>query len=183
MRCNIGIEHGNYEFRKNVLLRKTTNEGFVRGFKAFEGSPITVVANTIIGYPGETEDLIWDSIHLNRLLSPYVDSVNGFIFAPYHGTPLREKAIKEGYLSDDVIVDVGTTSGSLLTMPSLSDERLRGLQRAFPLYVKLPERYYADIKMCERLDDKGNAAHKELLNLYREKYMGRKEGSEWNDLH
>jgi radical SAM superfamily enzyme YgiQ (UPF0313 family) len=183
MRCNIGIEHGNYNFRKNVIKRKTKDEELIEGCKAFENTSITVVANTIIGYPGETEALIRESIAFNRKVAPYVDSTSAFIFAPYHGTALRDKAIKEGYITDDVIVNVGTTTGSILKMPNLTNEKLRGLQRTFPLYVKLPKENYADIKRCETFDDEANAIFNNLLKIYQERFLDKKKGNDWVDLH
>jgi radical SAM superfamily enzyme YgiQ (UPF0313 family) len=183
MRCNIGIEHGNYRYRKDVIFRKTKDSEILEGFKAFEGTSITVVANTIIGYPGETEELIRESLTFNRKLAPYIDSITANIFAPYHGTVLREKAVNEGYISDDLIVETGTTTESLLKSPYLSNDTLKGLLRTFPLYVKLPESYYSDIRRCEKLDDKGNALHKELLGIYQEKFINKKRGNDWEDLH
>jgi radical SAM superfamily enzyme YgiQ (UPF0313 family) len=183
MRCNIGIEHGNYNFRKNVIKRKTKDEELIEGCKAFENTSITVVANTIIGYPGETEALIRESIAFNRKVAPYIDSTSAFIFAPYHGTPLRDKAIKEGYITDDVIVNVGTTTGSILKMPNLTNEKLRGLQRTFPLYVKLPKKNYADIRRCETFDDEANAIFNNLLKIYQERFLDKKKGNDWVDLH
>ncbi|KJR43928.1 Fe-S oxidoreductase [Candidatus Magnetoovum chiemensis] len=183
LRCNIGIEHGNYDFRKNVIKRRLTDDKIIEAFKAFEGSSITIVANTIIGYPGETEELIRSSIEFNRQIAKYIDSITVNIFTPYHGTPLRERAIELGYLSDDVIVKEETTARSLLNMPHLSNETLKGLLRTFPLYVKLPKSYYPDIARCEKLDEEGDNLYKELLELYRKEVLGKKKGNEWEDLH
>ena len=183
MRCNIGIEHGNYRYRKDVINRRTKDSEILDGFKAFEGTSITIVANTIIGYPGETEDLIRESLEFNRKLAPYIDSITANIYAPYHGTILREKAVKEGYISDDIVVGTCTTTESLLKSPYISNDTLKGLLRTFPLYVKLPMSYYPDIRRCEKLDDKGNALYNELLELYQEKFINKKRGDDWEDLH
>lgn len=174
IRCNIGIEHGNYNFRKDVLKRATRDEELVEAFKVFEDTSITVVANTIIGYPGETEELVRDSIAFNRKIAPYVHSISAFIFAPYHGTLLREKAIQEGYITDDLIVNVGTTTDSVLEMPHLSNEKIKGLQRTFPLYVMLPKSYYPDISVCEKFDEVSNTTYENLLKLYHERNLVRR---------
>lgn len=175
LRCNIGIEHGNYDFRKNVIKRNTTDEELIKGFRSFEKTSITVVANTIIGYPGETEELIWESIRFNRKLAPYIDSISAFIFAPYHGTLLRGEAVRKGYIDNNLIVNAGTTTGSLMKMSHLPDKKLRGLQRTFPLYVKLPELYYPEIKRCERFDETSNALYEKLLNIYNDMTLKNKE--------
>ena len=177
LRFNIGIEHGNYEYRKNVILRQTTNEYLIERFKCFKGCSIPIVANIIIGYPGETEELIKDSIQFVRKIAPYFDALQVFIFAPYHGTKLRDKAINEGYIKDDVIVNAGLISGSVLQSPHWTDERLKSIQRTFPLYVKLPKKYYKDIKRAENYDDEGRKIHNDLIKLYQSEYM-KKEGSD-----
>jgi anaerobic magnesium-protoporphyrin IX monomethyl ester cyclase len=171
LRFNVGIEHGNYEFRKNVILRNTTNEVLLERFQCFEDAPMPIVANIIIGYPGETEELIWDSIKLTQSIAPYFDALQVFIFAPYHGTPLRDKAIAEGYITPDLIANSGLVSGSVLNSPHWTNERLKSLQRVFPLYVKLPEKFHADIKRCETYDDEGQKIFDDLVNLYQSDYM------------
>jgi radical SAM superfamily enzyme YgiQ (UPF0313 family) len=175
LRFNIGIEHGNYEFRKNVVLRRTTNEQLMERFQCFEGASMPIIANIIIGYPGETEQLILDSIELTRKLSPYFDALQVFIFAPYHGTRLRAKAVEEGYINSDQIVNSGLISGSMLKSPHWSNDRLKALQRVFPLYVKLPEKYYPDIKRCEKFDDEGEKIFEDLVDLYQSRYMRKRD--------
>ena len=155
LRFNIGIEHGNYEFRKNSILRRTTNERIIDNFKVFKGCSIPIIANIIIGYPGETEKLIQDSINLVRTIGPYIDAIQVFIFAPYHGTRMRKQAIDGGYINGDEIVNAGLISGSILKSPDWTNERLKSIQRTLPLYVKLPKKYFKDIKRAENYDEKG----------------------------
>ena len=176
LRFNIGIEHGYYQFRKEVILRRTTNERLIKQFKVFEGYSVPVVANIIIGYPGEDEKLIRDSIEFVRKIAPYFDAIQVFIFAPYHGTPLRTKSINEGYLKGDEIVNAGLISGSILDSPHWTNERLKSIQRTFPLYVKLPKKYHADILRAENFDEKGQNIFNDLVEIYRTDYM-KKEGS------
>ena len=44
--------------------------------------------------PDETRDLIFDTINFVRKLPDTIDATGAFIFAPYHGTPLRTLAIE-----------------------------------------------------------------------------------------
>ena len=105
LRFNIGIEHGNGEFRARVLRRKVSDEVMIRAFRAaaeYSGE-YTCVANSIIGLPTETPDLAFDTIELNRQLPDEIFAAGAFIFAPFHGTALRELAIQHGFISPDLI--------------------------------------------------------------------------------
>jgi anaerobic magnesium-protoporphyrin IX monomethyl ester cyclase len=176
LRFNVGVEHGNFEFRKNVIKRRTTNQQIKDKFKLFRGCPIPVIANIIIGYPGETEELIQDSLRLIREIADYFDAIQVFIFAPYHGTPLRQVAIEKGYINGSEIVNAGLISGSILKSPHWTNEQLKSIQRTFPLYAKMPERYFPDIKRAEKFDDEGRAIFDDLVKIYQEEYM-KKAGS------
>lgn len=83
-------------------------------------------------------------------------SVN--VFVPYHGTVLREMALKEGWLDPDRQT-TSVIAESILTMPPpyLSGQEILSLQRVFPLYVRLPESRYPEIRRAESLDKEGDA--------------------------
>ena len=70
-----------------------------------------------------------------------MEATGAFIFAPYHGTPLRELAIKKGYIKEEDIVTLGITgedeNKSMLNMPHLSSEEIGGLAKTFSYYTKL----------------------------------------------
>ncbi len=170
-RMNVGVEHGNEDFRKSLLKRQISNRKIIDSFKLLEGSGIFAVANFIIGFPDETRELIFDSIRLCREISPYVGSVSSFIFAPYHGTPLRKLCVDKGYIKGNEIVSIDTTRDSMLNMPQISSDELRGLARTFPLYVKLPEDQYSKIKLAEKEDKEGERVFEELAKKYREEIL------------
>ena len=50
----------------------------------------------------------------------------------------------------------------MLTMPTISKEEIRGLERVFGFYVKFPESRWNDIKVAEKFDDKGNTMFSKL---------------------
>ena len=105
LRANVGLEHGNEQFRRDVVKRKLKDVEITQAFNIIGSSSISTAANNIIGFPTETRDLIFDTINLNRTVSKNVDSVSCFIFAPYMGTPLRDMAVEKGYMSTDTLVD------------------------------------------------------------------------------
>ncbi len=135
LRFNIGIEHGNHDFRKDVLKRKVSNEKTIEafGYAAEYADKYTCVANSIIGLPMETPELAFDTIELNRRLPDEIVAAGAFIFTPYHGTPLRETSIQKGYISPELICTEtsNTSSRSLLNMPQFSPEQIQGLMRTF----------------------------------------------------
>ncbi len=62
--------------------------------------------NLIIGMPGETRELIMDTIHFTRTIKGF-DTVTVSIFTPYHGTVLRDIAVKNGWLEKNYITKQG----------------------------------------------------------------------------
>ena len=105
--------------------------------------------------PDETRDLIFDTINFVRKLPRTVDATGAFIFAPYHGTPLRTYAIEKGYINDDEICSLSNTSASMLRMPTISKEEISALAKVFSLYVKFPKERWPEIKIAEKNDDEG----------------------------
>jgi radical SAM superfamily enzyme YgiQ (UPF0313 family) len=163
-RVSIGIEHGNEEFRKSVLKKRFTNQQAIDAFNILEKYKIPVTVNNMIGFPGETRELAFDTIYLNRQLT--ADTTNCFAFKPYHGTSLRDVAIKKGYL--DPNVPVHSLVDATLDMPKFPKEEVNGILRTFPLYIKFPEERFDEIRVAERDDLK----YMELAKEYRKKCWG-----------
>ena len=170
-RMSIGLEHGNAEFRKKLLKKNFDNSQIIMASKMIASAGIPLTVNNIIGFPDETRELIFNTIELNRQLT--FDTANATAFTPFHGTPLHKLCLERGYISEDY------TTGSLnvdvaLDMPQLSREEVKGLQRTFALYVKLPRSYWPQIKRAERFDKIGNRYFNELKEIYKEKYFNGK---------
>ncbi len=170
LRGNVGIEHGNEEFRHEILNRKIKDEEIVRAFKIVGESNFSTAANNIIGFPKETRELIFDTIELNRDVSTDCDSVSCFIFAPYHGTFLRDLAVRERFLNKDTITDTNTFFSSALRMPQLSNEMLKGLQRTFSMYVRFPKSRWNEIELAEKLTPEGERIYERLSQEFQEKF-------------
>lgn len=145
----LGVESGNEEVRLKLLKKYVRDETIIKAFETLKKSKLKLVANNIIGFPYESRKEIFDTIALNRKLDLFSSTVN--IFSPYRGTELREICVKEGYMSKDTLA--GDYRGEcVLNMPQISKEELYGLQRTFPLYVKLPKFTYPLIRLAERSD-------------------------------
>ena len=146
-RIAVGIECGNEEYRKKVLLRNYSNAKLLEHLAYLDHGGIAFSLNNIIGMPDETRDLIFQTIGINRQVREF-DTLTVSIFTPYRGTKLRDYAVAKGYL-DAEAETVSTTSRSVLTMPSLSVDEIDGLMRTFPLYVRLPTSRWPEIKQAE----------------------------------
>jgi anaerobic magnesium-protoporphyrin IX monomethyl ester cyclase len=133
------------------------------------GIPYTL--NNIIGVPYDTRELLFDTISLNRQIGTF-DSLSVNIFIPYHGTPLREWAIKEDWLNPNRQT-TSVISEAIWEMPDpyLSAPEILAMQRVFPLYVSMDRSKYPDIKRAETFGEKGNALFETLSEeFYRTKY-------------
>ncbi len=172
LRMSMGIEHGNPEYREKVLRRKLTNERMLEAFRAVAGRTYAANGNSIVGMPEETRELIFDTIRFNRQLPPEIESSGAFIFSPYHGTPLRNLAIKNGYLDPESIVSLNNLEASMLDMPQLRRDETIGLARTFSFYAKMPEEAFPEIRSAEQFDEAGERQFSILQKRYQEQFYG-----------
>ena len=181
LRTSIGLEHGNSEYRKKYLKRNVSDEVQIRAFEILAEKKYVSSANCIIGMPDENRELIFDTINFMRKLPRNIEATGAFIFAPYHGTPLRELAIQKGYIKEEEIASISNTTHSMLNMPSISKEEISGLARTFSYYVKFPKSRWDEIKIAEQPTPEGDSMHKKLGAEFDKKY--RTEAGKMPDLH
>lgn len=113
-----------------------------------------------------------NTINFTRKLPKTMEGTGAFIFAPYHGTPLREMAIQKGYITEDEIVTLGYSGGdrSMLKMPHLSSDEIGGLAKTFSYYTKFPLERWDEIKVAEQFTPEGDKMHKKLGEEFDETY-------------
>ncbi|EHQ36870.1 B12-binding domain-containing radical SAM protein [Methanoplanus limicola] len=164
----MGLEHGNENFRKNFLRRRYRNEDFYEKISILSELEIGASINNIFGFPNENRELIFDTINTNRKLldiHPKLD-INIFLFEPYHGCFLHEICVNEGLIDDEFIVTEGTLNEtSILNFSKEHKMMLKGLVRTFPLYLRLPEKYWDKIRIAENDNPEGNEMLNELFKL------------------
>jgi len=170
-RISFGIECGNEDFRKRVLTRNVSNRQLIDQFDVISESGIAFSVNLIIGFPGETRELVMDTVEFVRSIGGY-DALTVSIFTPYHGTVLRDVAVKNGWLDGSTITQ-HTTSSSLLQMPSpyLSSKDIDGLVRVLPLYCYFPKTEWKKLREAEEFTEKGNAIFEEYAEVYRRNFL------------
>jgi len=185
-RMSIGVECGNEEFRKKKLNRYASNQEILSRLDILAKSGLVFSINNMLGFPDETRELIFETIEFNRKFSGY-DSLTVSIFTPYHGSKLREEAIRKGYL-DPEIITTHTASSSLLRMPQLSVEEIDGLMRTFTMYVGFPKKWWPHIEKAERFTPEGNAMFEKLKKIYHDVFFSGdqfhkpKKEPDWNQL-
>ena len=163
-----GIEQGNEEFRARMLNRHFPNKQMIESFKTVEKYGIKYTVNNIIGFPDETRELIFDTINVNRQINP--TTTNCFMFTPYKGTYLYQYCLEKGYLAKNASVHQ-LVDGAELKMDSITYQELKGLQRAFPLYAKMPKSEFDKIRIAERFDTEGNRMFQQLRKVYYERFF------------
>jgi len=167
-RVSVGLEHGNEDFRKNIVGKGFSNQRIIDVFKLLDQSSIPVTINNILGFPGETRDLVFDTIELNRQLG--TDSVNAYIFTPYRGTAMYNDAVSKGFINDTAETN-SIITGSILDMPTISQDEILGLVRTFSLYVKFPKEEWPEIAISENFTPEGEAAFAKLSERYYERFF------------
>jgi anaerobic magnesium-protoporphyrin IX monomethyl ester cyclase len=98
-RISFGIESGNEYVRNTIMNRKMSNEQIITAFSFAQKYGLETNAINIIGVPGETEEMIWDTIKLNRKIHPTTSGVN--IFYPYKGTNLGDECFRKGLVNEE----------------------------------------------------------------------------------
>ena len=164
-RIGMGIEHGNEEFRKNVINRKYSNKSAIEGVELIIKYDIHYSCNNIVGFPDETPKLHEDTVRLNRILAPH--SASASIFTPFYGTPLRKICIQKGYLKDPDYIAPSNTDSSCLDMPQFTKEEIMGKSRTFNMKITLPKDLWKDITVAENITPDGNRVYNDLLTEMR----------------
>ena len=164
----LGVEHGNEQFRKNILKRIYSNESVVRGVSILNKCGVGASLNNMMGFPFENQELIFDTIKLNKELFKINNKLefNIFMFLPYKGSELYDLCKKNGLLpNEDYTTGSSLRDESTLNFSKEYKEKLKGLMKTFNLYIKLPEKYYPQIKIAEQSDEEGAAMFKRLSQL------------------
>jgi radical SAM superfamily enzyme YgiQ (UPF0313 family) len=177
---NVGIEHGNEKYRREMLKRSMSNKLIIDALKILDNANLSVTVNNIMGFPDETRDLIFDTINLNRSIKSA--TINAYLYNPYPGTALYEVCKEKGYLpkeGDEKTIDTHLSTEAfpyfktILNLPTISKLELCGLQKTFVLYSKLPRYEFDRIKIAEQHTDEGNKMFDMLSKEYKDVIQGK----------
>ncbi len=118
----IGLESGNEELRASVLKRRMSNDEIRKAFALARKYGLDVYTCNMLGIPGETAEMIEETISLNRELQPA--GMQFSVFYPYPMTELYDVCVRGGYLEEGEKLDSYYERRSILQLPTLSDEEL-----------------------------------------------------------
>ena len=141
LKLNMGVEHGDYQFRKDVIGRIYENEKAINAFRIAREAGLSTTCNFIIGYPFETMENCMQSVELAAQLG--CNDTNAFIYTPYHGTPMRDMCVKAGFIEDELIVEMRhDDQGTYLNMPKpyMSREEIQFMYNNFVRLFRERER-------------------------------------------
>lgn len=125
---SFGIESGNQELLAHIDKKLNLEEAY-QTIKIAQKVGITTLASYVIGYIGETEESIRDTVRFAKRLN--TDVATFFVAIPLPGTALSKEAQEKGYLRPDATwldyAPFAETESVLLT-PEFPKGRLRELQ-------------------------------------------------------
>ena len=111
------------------MNKNISNAIYEKAFENCHKYDIRTTANAMIGLPFETESNILETAMFLKKLN--ARSVSLAIFAPYHGTRLRDLCVENGFIEDKIYEEIGINNSSLLNMPQLSKEKIEELYYKF----------------------------------------------------
>jgi len=129
----MGVEIAEESFRKGSLNRYVSQKQLIKAFDMLKDAGIKRTSYNIIGLPNQTEQMVLDSIALNRTLDP--DNITVAFYSPYIGTTEQLKAKELNYFNEyenNVDGQLRTVSKSSL----LTAERLNYYKKNFVRLVR-----------------------------------------------
>ena len=96
---SLGLETGSVDMRKGLLHKTTNNAVYVEAAALLKSKGVQCVTFNMIGLPNESQDDIFRTIAMNRLMQSDTQSVG--VFYPYKGTPIRDMMVQNEWMDED----------------------------------------------------------------------------------
>ena len=146
----LGVEAGSEWFKRNILKRNLSNKQLIKSFSLVHDYGIRTTANIMMGFPGEREEDIFESIKLIMAIKPKSYDVS--LVAPYVGTEIQAVSSKLGLIDTldepgfkGMARKVSFRQYSTIHNPHISKERIAELYDTFTDYVngklQIPEKF------------------------------------------
>ena len=157
--AGMGLEVGNYSYRKGTLNRNCNNQAIIRACNNLRELGMRATTYNIIGFPGETREDIMKTIELNRMAKP--ESMTIAFYSPYIGTPMYGTSIKKGVIPDKIIcLDQKLYTQVRQSQDSLSPRELLSLRNTFIMYVLSSKILWPLVRLAERDNLVGRAIYR-----------------------
>ncbi|MBI5625544.1 MAG: radical SAM protein [Elusimicrobia bacterium] len=165
MKCasvSVALECGNYHYRKNVLRRDYDNDTFVKRLRILQDAGLRTSTLNMIGLPYESRKMIFETLEVNRRASPSVTCVTAFF--PFRGSPLGDLAVRERFVDPELVkVRRSDASQSILSMPQISSDEIKGIRRVCYFYLNYPRFLFPVIRLAEPETPLGNIVFELLI--------------------
>jgi len=92
---HVGLESGNDYVRKEILNRNISKELMISAANLFHKYGIKMLTENLGGLPGETYDMLLETLRMNQEIKPTYANLS--LFAPYPKLSLTAYAIENGY--------------------------------------------------------------------------------------
>ena len=151
----IGMETGSEWVRRHILLKgNMTNQMYIDGFKLMARHGIRSTCNVMIGFPGEYEEDVFDTIKANKIIRAIdtdLTSCTMSFVAPYAGTVMHNISVELGLIEINqkpgfkgLCNDISMSHPNIRN-PNMSRERMIELRENFTDYITghlaIPEKY------------------------------------------
>ncbi len=145
---SIGLESGNETLRNKVLHRqKYSNANFVDTIQRIRRTGLRVPLPVMIGVPGETREMIFESIKVAKRSG--AEHADFGVFFPFPNLTLTNYAIENGYLAKDKRIDGYVFGLETALDNNVTQEDLNKIMRTCMMYMKLPYFLWPFIKLSE----------------------------------
>ncbi len=150
----LGVESGS-EAMLGAMNKRIKLDQTRTAYKTAHKVGLMTIANTVLGFPGETEQTAWETIRFIKELNP--DDVGFYVATPYPGTPMYEQVKSNGWLKVTDF-DKYDTAGPTFETPTMSMAKLAEIRyKAYQQFYLRP-RYV--LKMMRRGGTYGRSAVK-----------------------
>ena len=176
--ASLGMETGNPDMRMGLLNKPTDNSSYVEAYRLLAENGVQKASFNMIGLPNESQEDIFRTIGLNRLVKTEV--VSAATFYPYKGTPIREWMVREGWMGDDFdLTDLAdydfntfvAGNRSVVRFKDMDNRTLNRLWKTFSVYALWPIKLYPLIDHIKNND--GEFVDCLFSNIRRVSYLKR----------
>ena len=132
----VGFESGNQQILNNIRkgIRVDRAREFVKNCKKLG---IRIHGTFILGLPGETRETMQQTMEYARELD--VDTIQVSLAAPYPGTELYARALANGWLKQDSLIDAHGIQEATIEYPDLSrDEIFKAVEDFYRRFYMRP---------------------------------------------
>jgi len=137
----LGIESGSEWLRQNILRKPSTNKRIEKALHMIHEFDIRTTANSMIGFPGEYEGDIFETIKLFKNTQP--KSYDLSFVAPYIGTPIHKIAMEMGLIETldkpgfrGMAPQISFRGKPGIFNPNITSERLIQISKDFVAYIE-----------------------------------------------